>query len=162
MLETSDIQSTGTPPPNLPPFISLVSRSVSPPPQPQIKTCKRKKEIAIDQAFESISKRLNQIKDDDKFDIFGKYVANKLRALSDQQHIYAEKIINDTLFEMEINNLNKFCGLRIVTPLNYGNDQENNFQILQHPANEDIYPTQNEQNAKEIDTSVSTIITYSE
>lgn len=42
---------------------------------------------------------------DDRFDIFGKYVAMKLRELPKQQGLIAEKIINDTLFHAELGSL---------------------------------------------------------
>ena len=38
----------------------------------------------------------------DRFDIFGKLVACKLRSLPKQQQLIAEKIINETLFEAEM------------------------------------------------------------
>ncbi|XP_041969576.1 uncharacterized protein LOC121726319 isoform X2 [Aricia agestis] len=39
---------------------------------------------------------------EDRFDIFGKSVAMKMRGLSSQQRLVAEKIINDTLFKAEM------------------------------------------------------------
>lgn len=56
---------------------------------------------------------------EDRFDIFGKSVALKLRDLEDEQRIIAEKIINDTLFEAEMGNL-KWPGLYYPqVPLNF-------------------------------------------
>ncbi|XP_023241025.1 uncharacterized protein LOC111639383 [Centruroides sculpturatus] len=43
---------------------------------------------------------------DDRFDIFGKNVAMKLRGLPKQQMLIAEKLINETLFQAEMGNLN--------------------------------------------------------
>ncbi|XP_024879150.1 uncharacterized protein LOC112459340 [Temnothorax curvispinosus] len=48
---------------------------------------------------------------DDRFDIFGKNVAMKLRDLPKQQRLIAEKIINETLFEAEMGNLTMSQGL---------------------------------------------------
>lgn len=45
------------------------------------------------------------IKQDDRFDIFGKNVAIKLRDLEKNQRILSEKIINEALFEAEIGQL---------------------------------------------------------
>jgi len=42
---------------------------------------------------------------DDRFDVFGKNVAMKLRDVSNCQRVLAEKLINDILFEAEMNNL---------------------------------------------------------
>lgn len=42
---------------------------------------------------------------EDRFDIFGKNVAVKLRDLPKDQRLIAEKIINDTLFQAEMGNL---------------------------------------------------------
>lgn len=42
---------------------------------------------------------------DDRFDIFGKNVAVKLRDLPKDQRLMSEKIINDTLFQAEMGNL---------------------------------------------------------
>lgn len=42
---------------------------------------------------------------DDRYDIFGKGVALKLRDLEKTQRLLAEKIINDTLFEAEMGKL---------------------------------------------------------
>lgn len=49
---------------------------------------------------------------EDRYDIFGKSVSIKMRELSKNQRIIAEKIINDTLFEGELGNLtlsHKLC-----------------------------------------------------
>ena len=43
---------------------------------------------------------------DDRFDVYGKNVAMKLRDLPQEQRIMAEKIINDTLFVVEMGKLN--------------------------------------------------------
>ncbi|XP_044268020.1 uncharacterized protein LOC123013520 [Tribolium madens] len=60
-----------------------------------------------DEPAESFTERL----DEDEFDLLGKIYANKLRKLEKTQRIYAEKIINDTLFEAELGNLNRQCFL---------------------------------------------------
>lgn len=49
---------------------------------------------------------------EDRYDIFAKNIAIKMRELSKNQRIIAEKIINDTLFEGELGNLtlsHKLC-----------------------------------------------------
>ncbi|EEZ99902.1 uncharacterized protein LOC655346 [Tribolium castaneum] len=45
--------------------------------------------------------------EEDEFDLLGKIYASKLRKLEKAQRIYAEKIINDALFEAELGNLNR-------------------------------------------------------
>ncbi|KAG8305657.1 hypothetical protein J6590_065577 [Homalodisca vitripennis] len=47
-------------------------------------------------------KELADIKREDRFDMFGKNVAAKLRSLPQEQRIYAEKEINDALFDAEV------------------------------------------------------------
>ncbi|KAG5865199.1 hypothetical protein JTB14_020766 [Gonioctena quinquepunctata] len=48
------------------------------------------------------------VHNNDGFDIFGTNVAAKLRDLKKQQRILAEKLINETLFEAEMENLTTF------------------------------------------------------
>jgi len=60
-----------------------------------------------------------QIKDD-RFDVFGKNVAMKLRDLSNSQRVLAEKLINDILFEAEMNNLTISHKLVQQNQQNYG------------------------------------------
>ncbi|XP_021701701.1 uncharacterized protein LOC5576860 isoform X2 [Aedes aegypti] len=50
---------------------------------------------------------------EDRHDAFGRSIAFKLRALSDEQRIYAEKLIIDALHEAELGNLNKYCRLQL-------------------------------------------------
>uniref|UniRef100_A0A182X0A5 MADF domain-containing protein n=1 Tax=Anopheles quadriannulatus TaxID=34691 RepID=A0A182X0A5_ANOQN len=52
-------------------------------------------------------------KREDAFDIFGKHVAYKLRSLNKQQSILAQKLINDVLFEGEMETLNRHCKISI-------------------------------------------------
>ncbi|PNF41956.1 hypothetical protein B7P43_G14648 [Cryptotermes secundus] len=70
-------------------------------------TFKRKKNLpASGQILVADGDRLAQVKNEDKFDLFAKYVAAKLRALgNNEQSIYAEKLINDALFEAELGSL---------------------------------------------------------
>nr|CAI5857930.1 unnamed protein product [Callosobruchus analis] len=42
---------------------------------------------------------------EDRYDLFGKTIAMKLRTLEKKQRLIAEKIINDTLFEAELGNI---------------------------------------------------------
>lgn len=62
------------------------------------------------------AKAKNNADGEDEFDLLGKLYANKLRKLNLVQKIYAEKIINDTLFEAELCNLNRKCYLKVVDP----------------------------------------------
>jgi len=43
---------------------------------------------------------------EDRYDLLGKTIAMKLRTLEKRQRLLTEKIINDTLFEAEMGNLN--------------------------------------------------------
>ncbi|XP_076034493.1 uncharacterized protein LOC143021096 isoform X2 [Oratosquilla oratoria] len=53
-----------------------------------------------------IEKRLRTSRQEDEFDIYGKIVATKLRKLPGNMQIYAEKLINDILFQAQIGTLN--------------------------------------------------------
>ncbi|KAG8318835.1 hypothetical protein J6590_104463 [Homalodisca vitripennis] len=62
---------------------------------------KRQKKVE-DKVLETVSEKLSQLKREDQFDIFGRNVAAKLRSLPQEQRIYAEKRINDALFDAEL------------------------------------------------------------
>ncbi|XP_046386992.1 uncharacterized protein LOC124156464 [Ischnura elegans] len=57
------------------------------------------------------SDRIQTIKEEDEFDYVGKNVSAKLRSLPRDQRIFAEKLVNDILFEAELGNLNRGCTL---------------------------------------------------
>lgn len=50
---------------------------------------------------------------EDEFDIVGKNVATKLRQLPVTQRIFAERLINEVLFEAQLGTLNRECKLVI-------------------------------------------------
>lgn len=62
---------------------------------------KRQKKVE-DKVLETVGEKLSQLKREDQFDIFGRNVAAKLRSLPQEQRIYAEKRINDALFDAEL------------------------------------------------------------
>ncbi|CAG4938847.1 unnamed protein product [Parnassius apollo] len=72
----------------------------------QDRSFKRRKNLAVsqnvDRMIETIGNKICEIAADDKFDAFGKNVAHKLRSLPTNQRLFAEKIINDALFEAEL------------------------------------------------------------
>ncbi|XP_023727317.1 DNA ligase 3 isoform X2 [Cryptotermes secundus] len=78
---------------------------------------KRKKNLpAIDQILVAVGDRLAQVKNEDRFDFFAKNVAAKLRALgNNEQRIYAEKLINDALFEAELGLLSRYSSINTGT-----------------------------------------------
>lgn len=45
----------------------------------------------------------------DRHDIFGQNIAFKLRNMTNEQRIYTEKLINEAIFEGELENLNRHC-----------------------------------------------------
>ncbi|KAL4708468.1 hypothetical protein ACJJTC_014350 [Scirpophaga incertulas] len=75
-----------------------------------------------------IGNRLSTLREDDEYDIIGKNIAAKLRFLNSLQKIYAEKIINDTLFEAQLNNLSRYSRLSnpALPNLTYANQQADN------------------------------------
>jgi hypothetical protein len=70
---------------------------------------KRKKNL-------SASDRLAEVKKEDKFDLFAKNVAAKLRELgNNEQIICAEKLINDALVEAEHGSLSRYSSINTGT-----------------------------------------------
>ncbi|XP_042237253.1 uncharacterized protein LOC121876281 isoform X2 [Homarus americanus] len=67
---------------------------------------KRKRQDACDNILSLIGERLQSSRQDE-FDIIGKNVNNKLRRLSREQQLFAERLINDVLFEGGLANLNR-------------------------------------------------------
>uniref|UniRef100_A0A6P7FB29 Uncharacterized protein LOC114327537 isoform X2 n=1 Tax=Diabrotica virgifera virgifera TaxID=50390 RepID=A0A6P7FB29_DIAVI len=51
--------------------------------------------------------RQQQLTADDEFNAYGKYIAYKLRLFQGNQAIFARKLINDVIFEGELNGLTK-------------------------------------------------------
>lgn len=54
-----------------------------------------------------VGKKLENLNPKDSFNIFGEHVANKLRTLTVEQNIFAQKLINDVLFEGEMESLTR-------------------------------------------------------
>lgn len=74
-------------------------------------TSRRRKLSRDDQktneVMELVGKKLNSLPQEDVFDVFGKHIANKLRSLNNVQNVFAHKLINDVLFEAEMENLSR-------------------------------------------------------
>lgn len=81
---------------------------------------------------------------EDEYQVFGKYVAHKLRGLKGNQQIFARKLINDIIFEGELESLTKDFKVMncasVSTPQNYYNSSGNTqpfgaygFQQSYHP-----------------------------
>lgn len=64
-----------------------------------------------DEVLSTVIQKLN--KDDDQFDIIGKNVAFKLRSLSTEKSIVAEKLINDILFEANVANITNYTKIKL-------------------------------------------------
>ncbi|KAK9696726.1 hypothetical protein QE152_g31373 [Popillia japonica] len=75
---------------------------------------------------------------DDAFNIFGKNVAVKLRALPKQTKLYTEKLINDLLFEAEMGNVDK--NTKIVTLANKSNNLINTNLYINNDTMGHVYP----------------------
>lgn len=61
--------------------------------------------------------KLKALQSEDSFDVYGKHIAHKLRALQGNQHVFAQKLINDVLFEADMEALTRDfkvinCGTR--------------------------------------------------
>lgn len=83
--------------------------------------------------FRLITQRLSQQEDD--FDIFGRNVASKLRTMTTEQKIFAEKLINDVIFngQMEQLSINSVINVRSENLHNNTNYNFNN-QLFYKPA----------------------------
>jgi hypothetical protein len=46
--------------------------------------------------------KLKALQLEDSFDIYGKHIAHKLRGLKGNQNVFAQKLINDVLFEADM------------------------------------------------------------
>lgn len=66
-------------------------------------------EQATTDALQIVSKKLTSMKGDDTYDIFGKYVADRLRKINQEQYKFAQKLIGDVMFEAEMDSLNRYC-----------------------------------------------------
>lgn len=85
---------------------SSTSQSVTP--SPIILRPKRKKNLTpADEVIKLAGEQLRNIRPDDEFEAYGKYVAHKLRSLKGSQAIFARKLINDVIFEGELEALTK-------------------------------------------------------
>lgn len=74
------------------------------------KDCTKIDDVAL---FSKIGRQLENMQGEDQFDVQGRYIASKMRNLPQNQRIYAEKLINDILFEAEIGNLRPGCSIHI-------------------------------------------------
>lgn len=70
-------------------------------------TSRKNKRKMKDRTDILIEKVCDKLENEDEFDSFGKVVAIKLRRLPYQQRIFAQKSINDALFEAELDTLEK-------------------------------------------------------
>lgn len=77
------------------------SRSVTPSLiAPQTKW--KKKLTPTDEVMRLAGEQLKAIRPDDEFEAYGKYIAHKLRSLKGKQAVFARKLINDVIFEGEL------------------------------------------------------------
>lgn len=64
-----------------------------------------------------VNEKLSSCRREDEYDIIGKNVAQKLRQLPSQMKVFAEKLINDSLFEAQLGNLNRYAFISVPQPL---------------------------------------------
>uniref|UniRef100_A0A182RXR4 MADF domain-containing protein n=1 Tax=Anopheles funestus TaxID=62324 RepID=A0A182RXR4_ANOFN len=60
---------------------------------------------------ELVQQQLNAFFQNEPSVVYGKHVAHKLRSLTDQQNKFAQKLINDIIFEAEMGSLTRHCTL---------------------------------------------------
>ena len=94
-----------------------------------IPSVKKKKRQAVhdetEKVLQLVGEKLRAIQPEDSFDVFGKNIAHQLRVLKSTQCVFAKKLINDVLFEGEMEALTK--DFKVVNCAN------NNEQIRKHP-----------------------------
>ncbi|GBP85986.1 hypothetical protein EVAR_57462_1 [Eumeta japonica] len=120
------LDNISSPPPSVNSALQLPSQTPSPSSTPELPSFPRKrKDDTSNQMFCLITQRLSQQKDD--FDIFGRNVASKLRTMTIEQKIFAEKLINDVIFngQMELLSINSVINVRSEN-LHNTNDNFNN------------------------------------
>jgi hypothetical protein len=84
------------------------------------KTFSRKRKMSPSYTVLSlISDRLQDLGKEDVFEITGKNVASKLRTLTKEQRIIAEKLINDVLYEAQLGSLTRNTRLIVNEPHGY-------------------------------------------
>lgn len=95
---------------------SPASNSASTTTTPSCTSSRKKKKTGTDEVLGLISKKLREDKEDDECDIVGKNIAAKLRKLSPEMKMYAEKVINDILFEAQLGNLSRYSSVTTPRP----------------------------------------------
>jgi hypothetical protein len=81
------------------------------------KTFSRKRKMSPSCAVLSlVNDRLQDLGKEDMFEITGKSVASKLRILTKEQRIIAEKLINDVLYEAQLGSLTRNSRLIVNEP----------------------------------------------
>ncbi|KAK3800659.1 hypothetical protein RRG08_003066 [Elysia crispata] len=90
-----DTQSTAT----------ILPRSSPQEPRREAKKTNNKRQTPDNDILTLACKTLQSANAEDGHDIFGQNVANKLRQMTNEQQIFAEKIISDVLFEGRLGNL---------------------------------------------------------
>lgn len=84
------------------------SASTSVAASPMLTRPKRRKNLTpTDEMIHLAGEQLKGLRPEDEFEAFGKYIAHKLRSLKGNQSIFARKLINDVIFEGELEALTK-------------------------------------------------------
>ncbi|KAG8316695.1 hypothetical protein J6590_044483 [Homalodisca vitripennis] len=118
---------------------SASSRSVTP--APNVPRQKRKKNLTTtDEVLQLAGQQLKAIRPDDEFDAFGKYIAHKLRSLKGNQSVFARKLMNDVIYEGELETLTKDYKV-MISPSQQFNPQ----QLYPPLPNQPYFPQQSDQ-----------------
>lgn len=114
---------------------STTSRSVTP--SPIVLRPKRKKNLTpTDEVIQLAGQQLKAIRPDDEFEAYGKYIAHKLRSLKGNQAVFARKLINDVIFEGELEALTK--DFKVMNSHPHRSFEKNDYQQF----NPQLYPQQ--------------------
>lgn len=83
----------------------------------------KKQKTDSDSILKVVGERLQNCRQEDAFDIVGRNIAEKLRQLEPTMRIYAEKVINDALFEAQLGTLTRYAH---IVCTQYGNESIQN------------------------------------
>lgn len=87
--------------------MGTASRSVIPLSSVQTLAKRKKIQSPTDEVLQLAGQKLKALGPDDEFEAYGKYISHKLRSLKGNQSIFARKLINDVIFEGEMEALTK-------------------------------------------------------
>lgn len=109
------------------------------PPPNVLRSKKRKINQQADEAYKVMKRLEGNLKPEDEYDVFGKYIATQIRKLnSERARAQAKKKVSDVLFDMEMSEISEQSRNSSVTPNsiatvsthNMESNEENSVSVL--------------------------------